>query len=493
MFKNLPLAILLFLMLSLPALASETNKAALIKLQTEIKQMRQNYEQRIQGLEQRLQAMQSTAIAAEKTVIKESASNMDMASASTQISSTPSSVTGFNNTASPASSTSVSSSANAFNPAISLILAGTYANLSQDPTQFRLQGFIPSGEEAGPGKRSFNLGESELWFSASIAPNLSGQLTLALSSDNTAEVEEGFFQTQGLGKGLSAKAGRFFSEIGYLNKQHSHTWDFVDAPLAYQAFFGGQYKNDGVQFKWLAPTERFFELGLEASNGNTFPGNEQNKNGIGAMTAFAHIGDDIGDSASWRAGFSYIRNSAGNRTYEDSDLSGATVVNGFDGHSQTWVADAVYKWAPHGNATHNSFKLQGEYFHRKEDGTLTYDTLAQSLGTANGRYQSKQSGWYLQGIYQFMPAWRLGLRYDRLSSGTPQIGVVDNAILSAADFSRLTPYQPNRTTLMLDYSSSEFSRFRVQFAQDRSRPEAVDNQIFFQYIMSLGAHGAHSF
>ena len=43
----------------------------------------------------------------------------------------------------------------------SLILGGTWANLSEDPNRYRIQGFIPGGEEIGPGKRSFNLGESE--------------------------------------------------------------------------------------------------------------------------------------------------------------------------------------------------------------------------------------------------------------------------------------------------------------------------------------------
>jgi hypothetical protein len=46
---------------------------------------------------------------------------------------------------------------------------------------------------------------------------------------------------------------------------------------------------------------------------------------------------------------------------------------------------------------------------------------------------------------------------------------------------------------MFDYSASEFSRFRLQFAQDKSRPEATDNQMFLQYQMSLGAHGAHKY
>jgi len=54
-------------------------------------------------------------------------------------------------------------------------------------------------------------------------------------------------------------------------------------------------------------------------------------------------------------------------------------------------------------------------------------------------------------------------------------------------------YTPTRSTLMVDYNPSEFSRLRLQLAQDKSREGLTDNQIFLQYVMSLGAHGAHQF
>ena len=46
---------------------------------------------------------------------------------------------------------------------------------------------------------------------------------------------------------------------------------------------------------------------------------------------------------------------------------------------------------------------------------------------------------------------------------------------------------------MLDFNPSEFSRMRLQFARDNARQGASDNQLFLQYQMSLGAHGAHSY
>jgi len=463
MLKNSVLATALAAAFGTPLCASASDNSELAQIRNEIKQMKESYETRIQALEKRLQEAQANT-----------------GSPQTQAAAAP-------------TPTAANVSSNVFNPSVALILGGTYANLSQDPNQYRIQGFIPGGEEIGPGKRSFNLGESELTLSANIDPRFSGRLTFALASDNAVSVEEAFFETHGLSNGVNLKAGRFLSSIGYLNSQHAHAWDFVDAPLAYQAFFGGQYKPDGVQARWLAPTERFFENGLEAGNGSAFPGSDRNKNGAGSAALFAHVGDDIGDSASWRTGLSYLRTSAADRTYDDIDSAGTDVTNAFSGKSPIWIADAIYKWAPHGNATHTNFKLQGEYFHRRESGTLTYDTQAQSLGTASGNYASAQSGWYLQGVYQFMPAWRIGLRYDKLASGTPDIGLVNAGVLSAGDFSRIASYNPSRNTLMVDYSPSEFSRFRVQFARDKARPDATDNQIFVQYIMSLGTHGAHSF
>ena len=131
--------------------------------------------------------------------------------------------------------------ATAFNPAMSVILAGNYAGTSQDPATYAIAGFIPSGGEVGPGERSFNLGESELTFAANVDPYFFGNLTASVSGDNEIGVEEAYFRTIALPEGFVLKGGRFFSGFGYLNEMHAHAWDFVDQPLVYQAFFGGQF------------------------------------------------------------------------------------------------------------------------------------------------------------------------------------------------------------------------------------------------------------
>lgn len=374
--------------------------------------------------------------------------------------------------------------ANAFNPALSLILSGTYARTSQDPSRYTITGFpLPTGAEIGPGTRGFSLAESELGFAANIDPWLRGVANIALHPDDSVSVEEAYVQTTSLGDGLALKAGRFFSGVGYLNAQHAHTWDFVDNPLAYQALLGTQYGDDGVQLTWLAPTDRFIEIGLELGRGRSFPGGDNSRNGAGMLALTAHTGGDFGASHSWRAGLSVLDAKADNQELLGPDAAGNVVTNAFSGRTRVWVADAVWKWAPNGNATRTSFKLQAEYLRSTRTGTLVYD-----LGGADssGAYRAVQSGWYVQGIYQFMPRWRLGLRTERLDAGNPDYGLNAGVLGS-------TGYRPDKHTLMVDFNPSEFSRVRLQLARDNARQGGPDNQVFLQYQMSLGAHGAHSY
>jgi len=391
-------------------------------------------------------------------------------------------------------------SESAMNPAVSVILNGIYSNLSQDPNTFRINGFTPTLGDVGPGVRGFSLGESELAFAANIDHNFRGTLIASISPEDSIGVEEGYIQTLSLSYGFTIKAGRFFSAVGYQNQIHAHAWDFTDAPLANKVFLGNQLNEDGIQLKWVAPTSLYWDVGFEAGRGRQFPAGPaggRNKNGVSSGNVFTHVGGDFGTGTAWQTGLSYLSTSPQDRTFDDPDSTGTTVTNSFSGRSRLWVLDGILKWAPNYNPTYTNFKLQGEYFRRKENGDLTYNAL--NDGTAavptaqTGGFTSAQSGFYLQGVYQFVPMWRIGYRYDRLNAGATSIGVVDTAAVTAADFPILAKYNPTRQTAMVDWSPSEFSRVRLQFAQDKSRSDVTDKQVFLQYIVSLGAHGAHKF
>jgi hypothetical protein len=343
---------------------------------------------------------------------------------------------------------------------------------------------VPEGTEIGPGERSLSLAESELGISASIDPYLRGALRLALEPDNSVAVEEAFIQTTGLSHGVTIKAGRFLSGIGYLNEQHRHYWDFVDSPLAYQAFLGSQFGDDGVQLRWLAPTDTFLEFGAEIGGGRAYPATGSRGNGAGSGALYAHLGGDAGPSNSWRTGLSLLQTSPHDQvTTTAADPSGDPVSSAFTGRNRLWLADFVWKWAPGGNPARRNFKLQGEYLMRQQSGDLVYALDGVAIP---GSFQSTQSGWYLQGIYQFMPRWRVGLRAERLATRSQSFSA-EGIVVGAPG------YEPSRNSVMIDFSPSEFSRFRLQFARDESRQGAPDNQLFLQYQTNLGAHGAHRF
>lgn len=456
----------------LPAIGQAADDVA--TLRAELQALKSDYTARVDALEERIGQLESGS---------------GGTTAATTISAEP--IAPQVTPAQPVAAAGSRSAASVYNPAISLIFAGNYTKVSEDPESWQIAGFIPSGGEVGPGERSFNLGESELVLSASVDPYFSATMIAAITGEDEIEVEEAYFRTLALPLGFTAKGGRFFSSFGYLNEVHAHAWDFVDQPLVYQAFFGNQRAQDGVQLKWLAPSDLFIELGAETGNGDAFPGTRRNRNGLNGATVFAHVGGDLGESTSWRAGASWLDLRADDRTYQDINEFDEPVLNSFTGTSRTWVVDAVLKWTPYGTVTRQQLKVQGEYMRRNEDGQLAFD--AEGLGLSDA-YRSEQSGWYVQSVYQFRPRWRVGLRYDALDSGSPRIALVDNGVLPPEAFAVLLPAEPDRITMMLDWSPSEFSRLRAQYAWDDARDEGDrDRQFRLQYIYGIGAHGAHKY
>ena len=436
------------------------------EIRAQIQELKSSYEARIQALEQRLKDAEQKASQAQADAKKANDTAQEVANAPLPA---------------PAPSAGAATGLAAFNPAVSVVLQGTYANLSQDPNKFAIAGF-PLDSGVGPGKRGFSLGESELAIFANVDPIFTGTLIASITPEDTIGVEEAYAIVNGAPYGVVPKFGRFFSGIGYLNQQHQHVWDFVDAPLAYQAFLGGQYQQDGIQAKWIAPTDQYIELGAEAGNGHNFPGTERNRNGVGSWTAYLHTGGDIGVSNNWRAGLSYLSTRAENRQYTLAGIDGEDVPLAFTGPSHLGIADFVWKYAPNGNTLGHTFKVQGEYFRRHESGDVTAGGALESIAP----YSANQSGWYLQGVYQFMPTWRAGMRYDRLSSGGFDYGA-NNALVASTGFA------PRRYSAMVDWSPSEFSRLRLQYARSQTVPGITDNEWFLQYILSIGAHGAHTY
>jgi hypothetical protein len=286
---------------------------------------------------------------------------------------------------------------------------------------------------------------------------------------------------------LNAKAGRFFSAVGYLNEQHEHSWDFSDAPLIYRGLFGNQLNDDGLQVSWLAPTDLYFQLGGELLRGDDFPAAGADHDGVGAYTLFTRLGGDVGASHSWQAGLSYWSADVDDRTGETHSHGGDTASEtpSFTGDSDIRALHLVWKWAPDGNPTQRNLKLQFEYFDRDEDGSIIMEGSSPLEMTS---YDGDQNGWYAQAVYQFMPQWRVGLRYDRLyvDNEGSEYDILEESGLSDED------HDPERFSIMTDWANSEFSWIRLQYNHDKSYSDS-DEQVILQYVHSLGSHGAHQF
>lgn len=421
----------------------------LADLRRAVEELKHDYEAKIAALETRLAVAEDVAANAREDAIEA----VEIAE-ETSISTTTPSV-----------------AANTFNPSIGVVLVARDAHV--DTGWETIPGFIPGGE-IGPGDSGFSLGESELNLKASIDDLFFGNVTLALEDEQgetEVSVEEAWIETTALPRGVTARFGRQFSGLGYLNSFHRHADDFIDRPLPYQAFLGGQYIADGVQLRWIAPTDVFVELGTDLDWGSRFPASGSADSAPDAWSVFGHVGGDIGVSNSWQAGMSYLSVDVRERGITTEDMDPATPT--FTGDSDLLALDLIWKWAPNGNSTQTSVKIQGEFFRRDEKGDFG------GLG-----YDGEQFGWYVQGVWQFKPGWRVGYRHDY--ADTDNGAIFDGTLLEDADDAA------TRDSLMVDWSHSEFSRVRFQFTHDQVLPKS-ENQFYVQYLMSVGAHGGHRF
>ena len=164
-----------------------------------------------------------------------------------------------------------------FNPKISAILDGNYYNddVQGEGTDLLRNALCVScghghGEEEdhahGGAEQGFNLREAELYFSANVDPYFEATAIFSVAEEGI-ETEEAYFATRSLPAGLRLKGGKFFSDIGYINKQHPHQWDFVDQNLPYQNFFDFNLQDVGLQLSWLPNLPLYTLFGVEITQG----------------------------------------------------------------------------------------------------------------------------------------------------------------------------------------------------------------------------------
>lgn len=356
------------------------------------------------------------------------------------------------------------------NPNISLVLDTFYYGSSL--TSSELEGWtIPGYVNEGIGTtKGFNLESAELFFFAPADPYFNVYATIPVTGDGV-ELEEAYFITTSLPRGLQVKGGKFKSGFGRINGQHPHQWDFADSPLPYRAFIGAEgIIETGAQLTWLPPLPFYALIGVEALQGNNeiLFGTDA-KSGPHAYAAFAKLSFDAGDASTVLFGPSVAVGKTKTTTIaDDTEFAGDSTLYGFE---------ATYKWNP---SRDKSLIVQSEYLLRRQDGDLT-DTVA----STSESLERKQDGYYVQALYR-QGRWGVGARYDGLNL------FHDDYVLGGAtqDFGG----DPWRATAAVEYNPTEFSRIRLQYNHDRSAgtPE-TNREVFLQLVFGIGAHAAHSF
>ncbi len=395
------------------------------------------------------------------------------------------------------SSASVSSGSS-FNPMISVIFDGVFyrddvggagSEILSEADGFHLHGG-EAGHSHGTSEEGFSIRETEIAFSGTVDPYFDLWAILAVAGDGI-EVEEVYAQTRFI-PGFQIKAGQFYSGIGYENSQHPHQWDFVNTSLPYELIFGGSLNEAGLQLNWLPKLPFYTRIGIEAVQGENpavasyIGGGDdtpyfESAAGPRLFNAFVKVAPDVGYSNALQVGGFY----GTGRTHQelhDEDEDGV-IDEAFQGTTEFWGLDVVYKYDSPREYGQGDLTLQGEYIARGRD----LDLVAEAGEAVEPvPYSFDQDAFYVQGVYGFAPRWTLGLRYDQAGS-TNEVRGGDES----EDFGTTSRWSGDVT-----FNPTEFSRVRVQY--DRS-DVAVDggaeqvNAYYLQLQISLGAHGAHKF
>ncbi len=394
-----------------------------------------------------------------------------------------------------------------FVPDISLILDGSFNWRNLDDETFEaliLPGFTHTGgdhsahsHEGMSGRRGFNFNYGELVISSIVDPFFDLFVVCHLAEE-AFEIEEAYFSTRRMPWGMQLKGGKFLSHFGRLNSQHTHQWDFFDAPLIYTALFGESLLNEkGLRITWVAPLDTYLMLGGEISQGenpasfghdgfSAFDGQIEVKgsDGPNLAVAYAKSSLDIGNLTMLGGLSCALGKSRINQGIDEGEPStraryGTTTIAAAD-VTLKYLLDSI-----------RYISLQAEYLHRKSEGDGYFiEPLSARLFLA-APYNQQQGGFYAQMVGCLNKRVRIGGRYDRIAQ---------NKVTLPGATMRV-PGRLNRYTAMAEYNPTEFSRLRLQYAHDRSRYEhglthyqhKPVNEIILQINLAIGAHGAHAY
>jgi hypothetical protein len=295
---------------------------------------------------------------------------------------------------------------------------------------------------------AFQMHESEIGLQSIIDPYARGDFFISFGEEGV-NLEEGFITFTALPGSFVAKVGKMRSAFGKVNTMHNHVLPWVDRPLVTNNLLAGEdgINDAGFSVERILPAPKgiFLEATgqlFRGDSGDVFQSSQRSD-----VSAVAHLRGyrDLNESTNLDLGVSYARG--------HNDL-------GTDFLTHLYGVDATLRWKPLRRSIYHSFVGRSEFI---------WSDRQQSPAT------QKSFGYYASADYQLARRWFVGGRFDH------------------SDRSRNDGLTDKGGSVTLTYWPSEFSQLRGQYRFTRYANNIDANELFFQLIFSLGAHGAHPF
>ena len=298
---------------------------------------------------------------------------------------------------------------------------------------------------------SLSLQESEVSLQAIVDPYARADFFLAIGEEGI-EVEEGYVTFPALPGNFLLKGGKMRSSFSRVNTFHNHTLPWIDRPMVQFNLMGGSLeeadvgiKEAGLSVSRIVPAPIFLEATAElfrGDSGSLFQASRRSD-----VSSVFHLRgyQDLSESTNLEIGGSYARG------HNDVGSDFLTHLGGLD---------ATLRWKPLRRAIYHSFSARSEF---------VWSRRQEEAGT------QRAFGFFASAEYQFARRWFGGARFDW------------------SERARAANQHDNATSLVLTYWPSEFSQIRGQLRRTHYAEGNTANELLFQFLFTLGAHGAHVF
>jgi len=337
------------------------------------------------------------------------------------------------------------------------------------------------GNGANRAIKSLEMHESEVGFQEVIDPYARADFFITFGEQGVS-LEEGYLTFTALPAGLQLKVGEMRAAFGKVNTLHNHVLPWVDRPLVSQNLVNGEDGIDdaGLSLSRILPAPKgiFLEGTAQVYRGDTDNLFRADRRSHLSTVGHLRLYRDLNESTNLDLGGSFAR---GHSPWADA-------------WNQLYGFDATLHWKPLRRAIYRSFVGRTELiWARTMVSPSLLGTPPPPPGTPVASTLTTPFGFYVSGDYQFGRRWFLGGRFDHSQRGAclPTNPPTTTTCNPALPLNALT--QDTGGSILLTYWPSEFSQIRGQLRRTSYGEGLVANEILFQFLFSMGAHGAHPF